>query len=171
MRHLLKPLSFLPAILMMYVIFSFSAEQGVDSAALSYKVSHKIVEVVDRAGEFHWSEETVSHYTDRIHGKVRKAAHMTEYAALAVAVSFPLYVYGLHGILLMIVAGGFCVAFAGFDEFHQTFVAGRSGQLRDVFIDSIGIFFGIVCVRIVGFIGRKTIFRPKPKRKRRPTYD
>ena len=35
MRHLLKPLSFLPAILMMYVIFSFSSADGVESSDLS----------------------------------------------------------------------------------------------------------------------------------------
>lgn len=167
MKHLLKPLSFLPAILMMYMIFAFSAEQGVDSAALSYKVSHKIVEAVDTVGEFDWSEETVAHYADKIHTLVRKTAHMTEYALLAMAVSLPLYVYGLRGILLMIVAGGFCVAFAGLDEYHQTFVSGRSGQLRDVLIDSIGIFAGIIFVRITGFIGRKTIFRPKRKKRGR----
>lgn len=167
MRHLLKPLSFLPAIFMMYIIFGFSAEQGVDSAALSYKVSEKIVEVVDTVGEFDWPQETISYYADKIHTLVRKTAHVTEYAVLAMTVSLPLYVYGLHGLLLMFVAGGFCVAFAGLDEYHQTFVAGRSGQLKDVLIDSIGIFAGIIFVRIIGFIGRKTIFRPKRKKRGR----
>ena len=41
---LLKPLSFLPALLMMYIIFSFSAQPGEVSGNLSYKVSYKIVE-------------------------------------------------------------------------------------------------------------------------------
>lgn len=166
MRVLLKPLSFIPALVLMYLIFSFSADEGVDSAALSYKVSRKIVEVVDTLGEFQWPEDRINHYAERIHGKVRKLAHMTEYAALAVAVSLPLYVYGLHGILLMIVAGGFCVLFAASDEFHQLYVAGRSGSLRDVAIDSIGILAGIIFVRIVGFTGRMTIFRKPKKRKR-----
>ena len=42
---LLKPLSFLPALLMMYLIFSFSAQTGEVSGELSYKISYKIVEV------------------------------------------------------------------------------------------------------------------------------
>ena len=42
--HLLKPLSFLPAILMMYLIYSFSAQTGEVSGALSYEVSYQIVE-------------------------------------------------------------------------------------------------------------------------------
>lgn len=41
---LLKPLSFLPALLMMYIIFSFSAQTGEVSGNLSYKISYQIVE-------------------------------------------------------------------------------------------------------------------------------
>lgn len=41
---LLKPFSFAPAILMMCVIYSFSAQTGDVSGALSYKISYQIVE-------------------------------------------------------------------------------------------------------------------------------
>ena len=41
----MKPLSFLPALVMMYIIFSFSAQSGPDSGNLSSVVSHKIVEI------------------------------------------------------------------------------------------------------------------------------
>ncbi|MDE6606152.1 MAG: VanZ family protein, partial [Lachnospiraceae bacterium] len=75
-------------------------------------------------------------------------------------VALPLYVYGLRGMLLVLVAGVFCVSFAGLDEYHQSFVAGRSPSKRDVLIDSIGIAAGIVVTRVIGFVGRKTIFRP-----------
>lgn len=85
---------------------------------------------------------------------------MTEYFLLAVAVSFPLYVYRLRGWRLVLAAGLFCVCFAGLDEWHQSFVPGRSPSPRDVAIDSIGIFAGIELTRLICFIGRKTIFRP-----------
>ena len=42
---LLKPLSFIPALLMMYLIFSFSAQTGEVSGELSYKISYNIVEI------------------------------------------------------------------------------------------------------------------------------
>ena len=100
------------------------------------------------------------------HPYVRKLAHITEYFLLAVCVSFPLYVYRLRGIALTIIAGGFCVACACLDEYHQSFVAGRGPSKRDVMIDSIGILAGVILVRIVCFIGRVTVFRErKPKRK------
>ena len=43
--YILKPFSFLPALLMMYVIYSFSAQTGEVSGSLSYTVSYKIVEI------------------------------------------------------------------------------------------------------------------------------
>ena len=170
MRTLLKPLSFLPAILMMYIIFSFSSAEGVDSAALSYKISHTVVMVVDQVGDFQWTDTTIHYYADKIHYYVRKTAHMTEYALLAIAVSFPLYVYGMHGLLLMFVAGVICIGFAATDEYHQLFVVGRSGAVKDVVIDSIGVFIGIIIVRIIGFIGRMTVFRPKKRKRQTKRY-
>lgn len=162
-RTLLKPLSFIPAILLMYVIFRFSAQTGDVSSQVSYQVSYQIVYAVDdvvNAGMEGWEIDT---WVYRIHWLVRKAAHVTLYFALAIAVAFPLYVYGVRGIWLMLLAGFICVAFACSDEYHQSFVEGRGPSSRDVMIDSIGIFFGIILVRIVGWTGRMTIFRPTQK--------
>lgn len=160
LRYLLKPLSFVPALLVMYMIFTLSSQDGAASAQLSRKISHKAVVAADMALEKNWTEEQIAAYTEKIHYYVRKTAHVTEYFVLAVAVAFPLYVYGIRGLWLVFTAGIFCVSFAGLDEYHQSFVAGRGPSARDVAIDSIGILPGIVLVRIVGFIGRKTIFRP-----------
>ena len=53
MLNLLRPFSFLPAILIMYAIFTMSGQPGETSAALSYKVSYKIVEMKSRlAGDY-----------------------------------------------------------------------------------------------------------------------
>ena len=166
-RSLLKPLSFLPALLLMYMIFSFSAQPGEVSSQISYKASYKIIEAADYIFDANLEEWQIAEWADKIHFITRKLAHMAEYFALAVAVAFPLYVYGLHGFLLMLTAGFICVAFACGDEYHQSLVAGRSPSAKDVCIDSIGIFFGILLVRIVGWTGRKTIFRPKKNQKMR----
>ncbi|TCL58976.1 VanZ like protein [Kineothrix alysoides] len=160
LRLVLRPLSFVPALLVMYMIFQLSAQNGITSSQLSYKVSFKIVTVADKVLDKDFSKAQIEHYADRIHHYVRKLGHVTEYFILAVTVAFPLYVYGVRGFPLMIVAGIFCVGFAAFDEYHQSFVAGRGPSSRDVAIDSIGIFIGIILVRIVGWAGRKTIFRP-----------
>lgn len=163
-RTLLKPLSFIPAILLMMMIYHFSAQPADVSSQLSCKVSYKIVETADYVFETNLDYWQMDSWAQRIHGVTRKLAHMTEYFALAIAVSFPLYVYGVHGILLMLLAGMICVGFAAGDEYHQSFISGRSPSVRDVGIDSFGIFWGIILVRIIGWTGRKTIFRPRKKK-------
>ena len=163
-RTLLKPLSFIPAILLMMMIYRFSAQPAEVSSQLSYKVSYKIVETADYLFDTNLDYWQMDEWANRIHGVTRKLAHMTEYFALAVAVSFPLYVYGVHGIWLMLLAGMICVGFAAGDEYHQSFVSGRSPSVKDIGIDSFGVFWGIILVRIIGWTGRKTIFRPKKKK-------
>lgn len=167
LRTLLKPLSFVPALILMYMIFSFSAQPGDVSSQLSYKVSVKIVETADYIFDANLDYYQIDEWANKINFITRKLAHMTEYFALAIAVSFPLYVYGMHGILLMLVAGLICVGFACGDEYHQSFVMGRSPSTKDICIDSVGVFFGIIVVRIIGWTGRKTIFKPKKKKKKK----
>jgi len=159
---LLKPLSFLPALAIMYLIFTFSGQEGDISSHLSYRVSHQIVTIGNQILDKDLSDEQIDYYSEKIHAPVRKLAHISEYFILAVAVSFPLYVYRLRGFPLLLLAGSLCVGFAFLDEYHQSFVAGRSPSVRDVMIDSIGIFLGIMVVRIVCWS-----FLPRHKKHRR----
>ena len=156
MKHIiiffLKPLSFLPALAMMYVIYGFSAQDAGASSNLSYQVSYKIVEIGNEILDKGLDETQIADYADQIGYPVRKLAHMTEYFLLAVAVSFPFYVYGLRGFPLMLVAGFICVAFAAGDEYHQSFVAGRGPSVKDVGIDSIGAFFGIMTGQVICWV-------------------
>ena len=66
---------------------------------------------------------------------LRKCAHMTEYAILAVLV---LRASGSAAWAL-----GITVAYAASDEVHQTFVRGRHGSPIDVAIDAAGALLGL----------------------------
>lgn len=148
---LLKPLSFLPALLIMYMIFSFSSQTGTESGQLSYKVSRKLVQAGALILDKDLSQAEIDMYAEKYHGPVRKLAHMTEYCILAVSLSIPLYAYGVRGIWLVLLAGFICVGFAATDEYHQSHVAGRGPSAKDVCIDSVGAFIGIMGTRIIGW--------------------
>jgi len=163
LRLVLKPLSFVPAIVVMYFILNFSGQSGVDSAQLSYKVTQKLVIIASDVADMNLTQDEIAVYTEKYHYYVRKLAHFTEYMVLAITVAFPLYVYGMRGIWLMLFAGAFCVGFACLDEYRQSFSYGRVPSKRDVFIDTAGAIVGIYITRIVSFIGRKTIFAPLAK--------
>jgi len=165
LRLILKPLSFVPAIIVMYFILNFSGQSGVDSAQLSYKVTEKLIVIASDIADMNLTQDEIAVYTEKYHYHVRKLAHFTEYMILAISVAFPLYVYGMRGIFLVLFAGAFCVGFACLDEYRQSFSLGRSPSKKDVVIDSCGAFVGILITRIVGFIGRKTVFAPLAKRR------
>jgi len=149
----------------MYFILNFSGQSGVDSAQLSYKVTEKLIVIASDIADMNLTQDEIAVYTEKYHYHVRKLAHFTEYMILAISVAFPLYVYGMRGIFLVLFAGAFCVGFACLDEYRQSFSLGRSPSKKDVVIDSCGAFVGILITRIVGFIGRKTVFAPLAKRR------
>jgi VanZ family protein len=70
---------------------------------------------------------------------LRKGAHMTVYAALAIAL--------LRATRDVRIAFVLTVAYAITDEYHQTFVRGRHGTIHDVLIDAVGAAIGLYLVR------------------------
>lgn len=148
----------------MFLIFSFSAQTGEVSGELSYKISYQIVETKNEVLNENKSYDDLAVAADSIHYYVRKAAHMTIYFLLAITISFPLYVYRVRGVWLMLLAGIVCVAFAGFDEYHQSFVAGRGPSIKDVGIDSVGAFIGILLVQAFCW---STLHNPTGRRRKK----
>jgi VanZ family protein len=160
LRFVLKPLSFVPAIIMMCLIFGFSDQDASTSSALSYKVGVEVLTVTNDVLDKGWTPSHIRELSERYQFYIRKAAHFSEYLLLGITVAFPLYVYGLRGIPLVLLAGMICVGYAYLDEYHQSFISGRSPSRRDVIIDSCGGFAGIIIMRILGWTGRMTIFKP-----------
>ena len=164
---LLKPLSFLPALLVMYMIFSFSAQNGTESGDLSFKVSVKLVEVGSEVLDMKLTDSEMQIYANKYHHYVRKLGHMTEYCVLAITLCVPLYAYGVRGIWLYLLAGFLCAGFAATDEYHQSFVAGRGPSVRDVCIDTFGAMIGITGTQIVGWAAVKSAKELERERKRK----
>ena len=71
---------------------------------------------------------------------LRKGAHMTEYAILA------LLLFRALGSELS--AFLFGLAYAVSDEIHQLFVSGRHGSPVDVAIDAAGLLLGLLALRL-----------------------
>lgn len=78
---------------------------------------------------------------------IRKLAHITEYFILGLLTINCLKDYKIKNIF--IVSMLFCILYSCTDEFHQLFVSGRSGSIKDVMIDSIGIIFGIAIYKLL----------------------
>lgn len=114
----------------MGLIFWFSAQVGTTSQGMS----NHILELLDSLFPAHSMQG--SRVLETVSFLVRKAAHMIEYAVLAIFFVLYLKETEKRNYILMAFIGVFLYACS--DEFHQVFVQGRSGQWRDVGIDMLG---------------------------------
>lgn len=150
--NIYRLLFLLPAIFLMIMIFYLSSEEAEASTVTSTTFGKKIVQVVSDILEMKISEHEMEEYAVSFDKIVRKTAHMTEYAMLYFAVWLALFMNSHRNKNILIISICICVLYAMTDEIHQLFVKGRSGSIRDIGIDSIGILFGALFVKLSYFV-------------------
>lgn len=120
-------ISWILAIGWMAIIFYLSHQPGKESGELSSLIA-AIFSVIPLQ-------------EDQLHYLVRKGAHVFAYFLLAIL----LYSASRKWYVALVIS----VLYAMSDEFHQTFIPGRSGQISDVGIDSMGIILGIITFALI----------------------
>jgi VanZ family protein len=73
---------------------------------------------------------------------LKKIGHAIGYALLGVSYYYALPTR-LPRLIRWLMAFGLSLGFAATDEFHQSFVSGRTASVRDVAIDGLGAFLGL----------------------------
>lgn len=134
---------FFLAVFWMALIFYFSAQRADASGRLSGSLCYRMANAINRIFSLDWTEEILLHYASVWDHPIRKAAHMTEYGILAVIFLGNFFQYPQTYDKRYLLAGGAAALYAASDEFHQLFVEGRSGEFRDVCIDSMGGILGL----------------------------
>lgn len=125
-------------LLWMAFIFFMSSQRG----EISSKQSSFMLTLLDMLGI-----DLNSHFGELSTYVIRKGAHFTEYMILYLLTFNLLRLYKdkkrAYIYSIFIVFGYACS-----DEFHQLFVEGRSGQFKDVLIDTSGGIFGSLLVML-----------------------
>ncbi|WMJ85880.1 VanZ family protein [Anaerocolumna sp. MB42-C2] len=144
MRKIKRVWVWVPTILILFIIYSFSAANGIQSSAMSAGLTDKIIHFFVSVPflDFNSAQEVIS--LQVLHLFIRKLGHLTEYAALALSMAFALYKYRVNNRRLISCCMVFGFFYAGTDEIHQLFIIGRSGQFMDVLIDCLGMSAGII---------------------------
>lgn len=135
----------LPVILWMCLIYTASD----DRASLQH--SSRIIEPILRWLFPHLSNATVH----EVVFLVRKCAHLTEYAVLALfiwralrkPVRNDLRPWNWREALIVL---GWVALYAASDEIHQLFVSSRQGSVLDVLIDTSGASLSLLAVWAIG---------------------
>lgn len=147
------------SIVWMIGIFLFSAQPADESTETSLYVGEAVCSIFV-PGYRSMPEEGQTALAERIDHPVRKTAHATEYAVLAV-----FWYQALQGMRKHRYGRSFLIsaAYAATDEYHQLFVPGRAGRVTDVLIDSAGAAAGLLIIFIVV---KKLHSKPKPQHRK-----
>lgn len=122
----------------MIVIFMLSAQKSTDSDSLSSGITRFVLNIINGLlPRIQIEFSAFSHF-------VRKSAHFIAYLILGILSLHALDEEKNPTIAWFIKALLVCVLYAMSDEFHQLYVPGRSGELRDVLLDSTGSLVGIL---------------------------
>lgn len=117
--------------LWMVVIFLFSNQDS----TISKQQSGTIVDFIESLGSS-LGEDVLTFLT-------RKAAHILVYLVLGVLVYNLVRTYELSRRRTVLISICVALGYAAFDEIHQLFIPGRSGELRDVLIDTTAASIGV----------------------------
>ncbi len=139
----------LVVLIWMGLIFFLSSQEAADSNQLSTGITKFIMDLI--SGTF----PGLSPQVQWLNHIVRKNAHFIAYLVLGILQVNALYLNGKRGGKAFILALLISFLYAASDEFHQTFVPGRSGELRDVMIDTAGALTGIGTYMLIRMKWRK----------------
>lgn len=141
-------------LLIMGVIFSFSAQSAVQSGGSSGRIVSALIRRLHPDYGSLSPERQYELYL-RLDFIVRKTAHLLEFTALGFALRLHLQAVSRYTPVRrpQLLAWGIGTLYAASDELHQLFSAGRAPRLTDVGIDSLGVILGILflffCARII----------------------
>ena len=138
-------------IIWMGVIFYLSSMDTGESNGKSREVITKVVDttvdISHAKGEV--SPKSKEKMVDKLNKPLRKCAHASVYFILAILILNALLSCNNKHLLVILLTIFLCFIYACTDEYHQTFVSGRTGQFSDVLIDTMGsvvaclVYYGI----------------------------
>lgn len=134
--------SWLVVLFWMILIFCLSSQSSVESDVVSRNVTKMIVESVVKIIPF--KVNTGLDMVTQFNHLIRKSAHFFLYFTLGIFVINAFVNSEIKILKALIISMLLCVFYAMSDEFHQLFVQGRGGQLKDVLIDASGACCGMI---------------------------
>lgn len=142
---MIKKLSaWISVLIWMGVIYNFSAQNAEESSNLSQGISKILYNLIS-------SLPRVELEPSLFHSLLRQTAHFLVFFVLALLLINAFRISGFNfnrsTLYTLIIA----VIYAALDEYHQSFVPGRTAELKDVLTDSLGIIAGIGIYRTLLF--------------------
>ncbi|HOO80325.1 MAG TPA: VanZ family protein [Lachnospiraceae bacterium] len=161
-------IAWIPALIMILVIFVLSSQTGVASKESSQYLTLQLVNSVKSGVDY--TAIAQAEALEALDTLVRMLAHMAEYALLSLFIGLAVTVNGVRKKLRLFYMSLLGVLVALADEFFQIFIPGRYGDLLDALFDSFGVIATAILFYIIGRNVRAKIEIPKTKEPRRRKF-
>lgn len=129
------------------MIFNFSNQDSEKSGSTSQKLTEAITRDIKAIQELNKDEK--AKVIDQIENIIRKIAHFSLYALVGFLLMALFSTYNINEKNKIISTVTIGAIYAISDEFHQSFVSGRSGQVSDVFLDTLGVTVGGLFILLI----------------------
>ena len=127
-----------------FVIFGFSSQDGEASGGLSRNITNKILQISNKYNALGQEEkEQIANKTEKI---IRKVAHFSIYTLVGLLLMGLLSTYKIKENWRMILSVLLGMIYAVSDEIHQSFIPGRTPQITDIYIDTLGVVLGVLLI-------------------------
>ena len=127
-----------------FVIFGFSSQDGEASGGLSRNITNKILQISNKYNALGQEEkEQIANKTEKI---IRKVAHFSIYTVVGLLLMGLLSTYKIKENWRMILSILLGMIYAVSDEIHQSFIPGRTPQITDIYIDTLGVVLGVLLI-------------------------
>ena len=137
-----KKLNICFLIIWMIVIFLLSNQNSTKSQSLSDGLIVKSVDVVATVTHKEITETRRLQIINNSSDIVRTSAHFIEYLILGVLVINVLKDYHKLNYKIVLMGIVMCIMYSMTDEIHQLFISGRSLQIKDILVDTLGSSIG-----------------------------
>ena len=135
-----KVINIILIILWMGLIFVLSNDTAEESSKKSDGLIVRCVQDIIKRNLSTKEKEKVLKYLVK---PVRKSAHFFLYFVLGILIIYLFKSFELFNYKTILLAILLCFLYACSDEIHQLFIKGRSCEVRDILIDTIGSLSGI----------------------------
>ncbi|MEG1705249.1 MAG: VanZ family protein [Clostridia bacterium] len=137
-------ISFILVICWMILVFLFSSQISDESSKTSGCLIETIIKLITGNNANKVLIESLQHI-------VRKLAHFSIYAIGGILILSHINVSYENLKYKKTIALIIGIIYAITDEIHQLFIPGRSGNIKDICIDSLGVATGILLIYLVRF--------------------
>lgn len=161
LKHIIRYILMIFIIILCVIIFNFSSEDGEKSNESSSKVIKSIILIDKNNRDLSQAELDIKIESMQIF--VRKSAHFISYMLLGILTMSCAATFKGKKIIKFSLSIFFTFLYSCTDELHQRFIAGRSGSIKDVCLDTVGAFVGILLVLLIILLVEKIKIRKDKK--------